>query len=134
MPRLECADLAQAVIEGNASEARRLAQASAGSGMDPLQAVEEGSAQGIRRAPGEVVEMAALRARQEVAALVALKKLPLDAREPLDGRGAGEQDFPPREGRRALLRERDSARTALRHALRERTNLAAARQLLETSR
>ena len=33
-----------------------------------------------------------------------------------------------------ILGERDSARTALRHALRERTNVAAARQLLETLR
>ena len=55
MAQLEYADLAQAVVDGNAEEARRLARAWAGSGRDPLQAVEHGFAAGIRRV-GELWE------------------------------------------------------------------------------
>jgi corrinoid protein of di/trimethylamine methyltransferase len=55
MAQLEYADLAQAVVDGNAEEARRLARAWAGSGRDPLQAVEHGFALGLRRV-GELWE------------------------------------------------------------------------------
>jgi methanogenic corrinoid protein MtbC1 len=49
------AELAQAVVEGSVADARRLAQAWAESGGDPLQAIERGFAQGIRRV-GELWE------------------------------------------------------------------------------
>jgi len=52
---LEHAELARSVIEGNAEEARRLARAWAESGGDPLEAVERGFAEGIRRV-GELWE------------------------------------------------------------------------------
>ena len=55
MSQLEHAELAQAVIEGDAEEARRLARAWADSGRDPLEAVERGFAEGIRRV-GELWE------------------------------------------------------------------------------
>jgi len=55
MLQLECADLAQAVVEGNAAEARRLARAWAEAGGDPLQALEQGFARGIHRV-GELWE------------------------------------------------------------------------------
>ena len=55
MPQPEQAELAQAVIDGNAEGARRLARAWAESGGDPLEAVEHGFAEGIRRV-GELWE------------------------------------------------------------------------------
>lgn len=55
MPHGEFAALSQAVIDGNGEEARRLAEAWVESGGDPLQAVEEGFARGIRRV-GELWE------------------------------------------------------------------------------
>ncbi len=55
MPQIEYGELAQAVIEGSVPDARRLARAWAESGGDPLQAIEQGFAQGIRRV-GELWE------------------------------------------------------------------------------
>ena len=55
MPLLSPAELAQAVIDGDVEEARRLARAWAESGADPLEAVEHGFAEGIRRV-GELWE------------------------------------------------------------------------------
>jgi corrinoid protein of di/trimethylamine methyltransferase len=55
MSQVEHADLAKAVVEGNAEEARRLARDWAESGGDPLEAVERGFAEGIRRV-GELWE------------------------------------------------------------------------------
>ena len=55
MSPLECADLARAVIEGDVEGARRLARAWGESGLDPLEAVERGFAQGLRRV-GELWE------------------------------------------------------------------------------
>ena len=55
MPDTGYAELAQAVVDGSVADARRLAQAWAESGGDPLQAIEQGFAQGIRRV-GELWE------------------------------------------------------------------------------
>lgn len=55
MPPLTHAQLAQAVIDGDVEEARRLARAWAESRADPLEAVERGFAEGIRRV-GELWE------------------------------------------------------------------------------
>ena len=55
MAEIEAAALAQAVIDGDAAQARRLAQSWAASGGDPLQAIELGFAPGIRRV-GELWE------------------------------------------------------------------------------
>jgi methanogenic corrinoid protein MtbC1 len=49
MTQPEIALLTQAVVEGDAEEARRLARAWGESGADPLDAVERGFAEGIRR-------------------------------------------------------------------------------------
>jgi methanogenic corrinoid protein MtbC1 len=49
MPPLELAQLSQAVIDGDVEEARRLARAWGEAGNDPLQAVERGFSEGIRR-------------------------------------------------------------------------------------
>jgi len=55
MAQIEAAALAQAVIDGDAAEARRLALLWTGAGGDPLQAIELGFAPGIRRV-GELWE------------------------------------------------------------------------------
>ncbi len=55
MAQIEAAALAQAVIDGDAAEARRLALLWTGSGGNPLQAIELGFAPGIRRV-GELWE------------------------------------------------------------------------------
>ena len=55
MPQVELADLAQAVIDGRTEEARSLARAWGEAGGDPLQAIEQGFARGIRRV-GELWE------------------------------------------------------------------------------
>jgi trimethylamine corrinoid protein len=55
MPLLDHAPLSRAVIDGDAAEASRLARAWVDSGGDPLQAVEHGFADGIRRV-GELWE------------------------------------------------------------------------------
>lgn len=55
MTQPEYTPLAQAVIDGNAEETRRLARAWGESGADPLDAVEHGFAEGIRRV-GELWE------------------------------------------------------------------------------
>lgn len=49
MPKIEFAELAQAVIDGNTEEARRLARAWIELGGEPLLAIEQGFARGIHR-------------------------------------------------------------------------------------
>ncbi|MBI5837883.1 MAG: cobalamin B12-binding domain-containing protein [Candidatus Eisenbacteria bacterium] len=55
MPPPPCTELAQAVVEGNVAAARRLAREWGEAGGEPLRAIEEGFAPGIRRV-GELWE------------------------------------------------------------------------------
>ncbi len=55
MPKIGFADLSRVVVDGDAEAARTLAVAWVGSGGDPLEAIEQGFAPGIRRV-GELWE------------------------------------------------------------------------------
>lgn len=88
MSPLEFAQLSQAVVDGDIDEARRLARAWGESGSDPLQAVERGFSEGIRRV-GVLWEEGEYFLPELVQGAEAMKAA-LEALNPWLGSGSGE--------------------------------------------